>query len=74
MGSVLISTCQHFSKFFSTVSKKCQYFSMLSMKRKKTCVATETIEHVQIHKFKTKFSQPVIVYAYGLFFIKWQKK
>lgn len=44
------------------------------MKRKKTCVATETIEHVQINKFKTKFSQPVIVYAYGLFFIKWQKQ
>lgn len=43
------------------------------MKRKQTCVASEMIEHVQINKFKTKLSQPVIVYAYSLFFIKWQK-
>lgn len=44
------------------------------MKRKQTCVASETIEHAQINKFKTKFSQTVIVYAYRLFLIKWQKK
>lgn len=44
------------------------------MKRKQTCVASEIIEHVQINIFKNEFSKPVIVYAYSLFFIKWQKK
>lgn len=44
------------------------------MKRKQTCVPNEIIEPVQINKFKTKFSQPIIVYAYNLFFIEWQKE